>query len=115
VRRNGGDTDPVMVQTGRDHDNSSVSLTLADQPSVVSISQESIPNSDSTAVQDSDSDIVSFYTAKSFAEPGMENESLSAPAPGILLSVRPPSVPPDFPGASESTMPMHASSSVETV
>jgi hypothetical protein len=105
-----------MVQmSGRDHDNSSVSLTLADQPSVVSISVKSIPNSDSTAVHDSDSDMVSFYTAKSFAEPGMENESLSAPPPGIPLSVRSPSVLPDFPGAAESTMPVHASSGVETV
>jgi hypothetical protein len=35
VRRNGG---PNMVQAGRDKDHSSVSLTLTDQPSVLSIS-----------------------------------------------------------------------------
>jgi hypothetical protein len=58
---------------------------------------ESIPNSDCTTLQDSDSDIVSFYTDKSFADFGMKNESLSAWALGILLSVRPPSVPSDFP------------------
>lgn len=114
--RNSGDvTGPIMVQTGRDRDNSSDSLTLRDQPSGLSISTETIPNSDSTTVQDSDSDIVSFYTAKSSDEPGMQDESHSAPPSGIPLSVRPPSVPHDFPGASELAIPVHASSSVETV
>ena len=115
MKRNGGVTDPVMVQTGRDRDNSSVSLTLTDQPSVLSNSLESIPNSDSTAVQDSHSDIVSFYTAKSFDEPGMQDECQSTPPAGIPLTVPPASVPPHLPGASESTMPVHASSGVETV
>ena len=118
VKRNGGVTDPIMVQTGRDRDNSSVSLTLTDRPSVPSISMESIPNSDSTAVQDSHSDTVSFYTAKSFdgSEPGgMHDECQSAPQAGILSTVRPASVPPHFPGASEPTMPVHASSGIETV
>jgi len=105
-----------MVQTGRDRDNSSVSLTLTDQPSVLSISIESIPISDSTTVQDSHSDTVSFYTAKSFDESGgMQDECQSAPPAGILSTPRPASVPPHSPGASESTMPVHASSSVETV
>jgi hypothetical protein len=106
-----------MVQTLQDGDNSSVSLTLTDQPSVLSVSMESIRNSGSTTVQDSHSDTVSFYTAKSFDEPGMQDECQSAPPPpGILLTVRPASVPPHSPGASESTMPVHASSAgVETV
>lgn len=115
MRNGGGVTGPIMVQTGQDGDNSSASLTLRDQLSVLSISIESIPNSDSTTVQDSDSDIVSFYTAKSFDEPGMQGESQSTPPPRIPLSARPPSIPPDFPGASESMIPVHASSSVETV
>jgi hypothetical protein len=119
-KRNGGVTDPIMVQTaGRDRDDSSLSLTLTDQPSVLSISMESIPNSDSTAVQDSHSDTTSFYTAKSFDEPtGIlqdESQSLAALPAGILSTVHPASVPPHSPGASESTMPVHASSGVETV
>jgi hypothetical protein len=114
VKRNGGVTDPIKVKTGRGRDNSSVSLTLTDQPSVLSISIGSIPISDSTAVQDSRSDTVSFYTAKSFDEPGMQDECQSAPPAGILSTVRPASVPPHSPGASESTMPVHASG-VETV
>jgi hypothetical protein len=156
-----------MVQMGRDKDNSSFSLTLTDRPSVLSISMESIRDSDSTTVQDSDSDTVSFYTAKSFDEPGMEHQCQCqlAPPPGLLPTVRPVSVPsapppvflpivrpasvpsaplqaflstfrpvsvpslppetpptvrptsvlPHSPDASESTMPVHASSSVETV
>jgi hypothetical protein len=115
VKRNGGVTGPIMVQTGRDRDNLSVSLTVTDRPSVLSISIESIPISGSTAVQDSDSDTVSFYTAKSFVEPGMQDECQSAPPAGILSTVRPVSAPPHSPGASESTMPVHASFSVETV
>jgi hypothetical protein len=151
VRRNDGvmNPNPIMVQTGRDKDNSSVSLTLTDQHSVLSISMGSIRNSDSTTVQDSHSDTVSFYTAKSFDEPGMEHQCQLAPPPGLLPTVRPVSVPsapqpvflpiirpasvpsaplqaflstfppasvsPHFSDASKSTMPVHASSSVETV
>jgi hypothetical protein len=121
VKRNGGGTGPIMVQTGRDKDSLSISgsLTLTDQPSVRSISTENIRNSDSTTVQDSHSDAVSFYTAKSFDEPasGMQDEcqSESAPPPGIPFTVSPASGPPHFSDASGSTMPVHASSSVETV
>jgi hypothetical protein len=93
VKRNGGVTNPIMVQMGRDKDISSVSLTLTDQPSVLSISMESIRNSDSTTVQDSHSGTVSFYTAKSLDEPGMEHQCQLAPPPGLLPTVRPVSVP----------------------
>ncbi len=110
MERNGGVTD-------RDKDSLSISLTLTDQPSVLSISMESIRNSDSTTVQYSHSDAVSFHTAKSFDEPasGMQGECQSAPPPGIPLTVRPASDPLHFSDASGSTMPVYASSSVETV
>ena len=151
-----------MLQTGRVKDNSSVSLTLTN------ISIERTLEQDSMSLQDSDSDTVSFHTAKSFGEPGMEQQRRQlAPPPGLLPIVRPVSVPlspppvylpigrpasapsaplqaflstlspvsvssttppeipptlrpasvlPHFPGASGSTMPVHAaSSSVETV
>ena len=110
-----------MVQMGResrDKDNSNGSLTLTDQPSVLSISMETVRNSDSTTVQDSHWDTVSFdsfYTAKSFDELEMQDKCQSSPPPGILLTVRPASVPPHFPGGPESMMPVHASRSVETV
>lgn len=105
-----------MVQTGRDKDNLGVSPTVTDQLSILSISVESIRNSNSTTVQDSYSDAVSFYTAKSFDEPGMEQDEcqLSPPA-GIPLTAPPAFVLPHFSGASGLTMPVHASSSVETV
>ncbi len=120
MKRNGDVAGPIMIQMGRDRDNSSVSLTLTNQLSVLSISMESAFNPDSTTVQDSDSDIVSFYTAKSSDEPGMQDECQLVPPPAILssvrpASVRPASVPPQSPDASESTMPVHASCSVETV
>jgi hypothetical protein len=157
-----------MIQTGQDKDNSGISLTLTDHPSILSISMDSIRNSDSTTVPDSDSGTVSFYTAKSFDEPGMERQCQLAPplAPGLLPTVRPVSVPsapppvflptarpgsvpsaplqaflsnfrpvslpsapppeitptvrpatvpPHFPDAFELTMPVHASSNIETV
>ena len=114
---NGGVTDPirVMFQTGQEKDNSSVSLTLTDQPSVLSVSMESIRNSDSTTVQDSHSDSVSFYTAKSFDEPGIQDECQSSPPPGILFTAPLASIPPHVHGVPESKMPVHASPSVETV
>jgi hypothetical protein len=103
-------------------------------------------------LEDSDSDTMSFYTAKSFYEPGMEHECQLLPPPGLPPTVRPvsvPSVPPPvflptfrptsmplapppgipptgptlhptsfvshFPDPTKSTMPVHASSNVETV
>ena len=120
AKGNGGATGPirVTVQTDREKDDSSISLTLTDQASVLSISMESTRNSDSTTVQDShsDTDAVSFYTAKSFDESGMQYERQLTPPPGItLLTVPRASVPPHFPGAPESMMPTHASPNVETV
>jgi hypothetical protein len=117
VKRNVGGTIPirVMVQMDLDKDNSSVSLTLTDQPSVLSSSMKSIRNSDSTTVQDSHSYAVSFYTAKSFDEPGAQDECQSSPPPGTPLTAPPGSVPPHFSYASGSTMPVNSSSSVETV
>ena len=117
MKRNGGLTVPirVMVQTGRDKDNSSVSLTLTDQPSVLSVSVESIRNSNSTIVQDSHSDSVSFYTAKSFDESGMQDECQSSTLPGIPLITRLASVLLHFSDTSGSTMPVNACSGVETV
>jgi hypothetical protein len=94
----------------------------------------SIRNPDSTTMQDSDSDTMSFYTAKSFDESAMEHQCQLAPPPlaGLLPTVRPASVPsapppeisptlhpasvlPHLSNASESTTPVHASSNVETV
>ena len=115
MKRNGGVTNPIMVQKGRNRDNSSISLTLTDQLSVLSISIESIPNSDSTAVQDSHSDTVSFYTAENFDEPGAQDDCQSSLTVGILSTVRPASAPSHSTSATESTMPVHASSGVETV
>ena len=117
VKRNDGVTGPIMVQPGRDRDSLSTTLTLTDQPSVLSISTDSLRNSDPTAVQDSHSDIVSFYSAKSFDEPASEiqDECQSAPLPGILLTARPGSDQLHFSDATGSTIPVHASSSVETV
>lgn len=147
AKRNGGVTNPTMVQIGRNKD--SLSICLSDQPSTVSISIKSTLNPDSMTLQDSDSDIVSFYTAKSFDETGTEHQcrlSLppglpptvrplsvpSIPPPAFLPTVRPASVPsapppmfpptlhtisvlPHIPDPTKSTMPVHASSSVETV
>ena len=140
VKRNGGVTNPTMVQIGRNKDSLSISLT----------DQSSTLNQDSMTLRDSDSDIVSFYTAKSFDEPGIVRKCQPAP-PGLLPTVRPVSVPsvpppaflptvrrgrpasvpsapsgilpilhpasilPHFPYPTRSTMPLHASSSVETV
>jgi hypothetical protein len=117
VKRNGGVTVPirVMVQTDRDKVDSSVSLTLTDRPSVLSISMESIHDFKSMTVQDSHSDTVSFHTAKSSDEPGMQDECQSSPPAGIPLTAPPAFVLPHFSGASGSAMPVHASSSVETV
>ena len=104
-----------MVQKGRNRDNSRISLTLTDQLSVLSISIESITISDSTAVQDSHSDTMSFYTAENFDEPREQDECQSSPPVGVLSTDRPASTPPHSPSATESTIPVHASSSVETV
>ncbi len=93
VKRNDGVPDPIMAQTGRDRDGLSLSLTLTDQPSVLSISMESTLDSNSTTVQDSHSDTVSFYTAKSFDDLWMHDECKSAPPAGILQTVRPASLP----------------------
>ena len=102
---------------------------------------------DSTTLQDSDSDIVSFYTAKSFDETRMERQCRLTSPPGLLQTVRPVSVPsvpppvflptarpasvpsalplgirtlhasvlPHFPDPTKPAVPVHASSSVETV
>jgi hypothetical protein len=149
VKRNDGATNPIMVQMGRNNDNLSISFT--DQSSTVSISMESTLIQDSMTLKDSDSDsdIVSFYTAKSSNEPGMEHQYQLAPPPGLLPTLRPVSVPsapppvylptvrpasvpsapppgilptlhpasvlPHFPEPTKSTMPVYASSSVETV
>jgi hypothetical protein len=150
VKRNGGVTNPTMVQMGRNKDSLSISLT--DQSSTLSISMESALNQGSMTLQDCDSDIVSFYTAKSFAEPRMEHQYQLSLPPGLLPTVRPVSVPsipppvflptvrpgrsasvpsapppgflatlhpasflPYFPDPTRSTMPVHASSSVETI
>ncbi len=92
-KRDGGITDPIVVQIGRDKDDLSLSLTHSDQLSVLSISMESGLNSDSTTVQDSHSDTMSFYTAKSFGDLWMHDEYKSAPPPGILQTVRLSSLP----------------------
>ncbi|KAN0105465.1 Pheromone A receptor domain containing protein [Russula decolorans] len=91
AKRNGGVANPTVVQIGRSKDSLSISLT--DQSSTLSISMESTLNQDSMTLQDYDSDIVSFYTAKSFDEPGIEHQCQLAPPPGLLLTVRPVSVP----------------------
>jgi len=54
---------------------------------------ESTLDSNSTTVQDSHSDTVSFYTAKSFDDLWMHDECKSAPPAGILQTVRPASLP----------------------
>ncbi len=113
VKRTGGVVDPIVVQIGLDKDNLSVSIS--DQSSVPSTSMESTLNQDSMTLQDSNSDTVSFYTAESSDEPGTQDERQLAPPPAILPSVRPAPVSPQFPNASESTMPVHPSCSVETV
>jgi hypothetical protein len=115
VKRNGlGSvtvTVPIMVPTGRHND----SLSLTDQSSIPSISTTSTTlNPDSATEKLSLSDTMSSYhSAKSFHE--LEMQGLSSPLAGILLTSPPASVPPHFSDASESTMPVHASSSVETV
>ena len=127
---------------------------------------ESTLNQDSVTLRDSDSDIVSFYTAKSFNDPRVEDQFQQGSLPGVVPTihlvsvppapppvflpttrpasalstppqvflptfrpvsapsattpeipptVHPASVPPHFLDAPESTMPVHASSSVETV
>jgi hypothetical protein len=85
---NGDVTVPIriMVQTARDKDNSSGSLTLIDQPSVLSIPMERIRSSNSTTVEDLHSGTVSsFCTGKSFDEPGMQDdECQSSPPPAML-------------------------------
>ena len=104
-------TVPIMVPTGRHKD----SLSLTDQSSIPSISMSSTTlNPNSSTEQDSHSDTVSFYySAKSFDESEMQGQS--CPAAGIMLTAAPASFPPNFSDASGSTMPVHASSSVETV
>ncbi|KAF8491701.1 pheromone A receptor-domain-containing protein [Russula emetica] len=104
-------TVPIKVPTGRHKD----SLSLTDQSSMLSISTtSSTPNPNSTTDQASLSETVSFYhSAKSFDD--LEMLGQSSPPAGILLTAPPTSVPPHFSDASESTMPVHASSSVETV
>ena len=107
-----------MAQTHRDNlkDTSSVSLTLTDQLSDLSIYTESIRNSDSTALQDSNSSTLSFHTAESFDEPGTHDECQSSSPAGIMFTA-PASVPPHSSQADSfgSTMPVAPYSSVETV
>ena len=160
---NGGVTKPIAVRMGRNKDNLSISRT--DQYSIQSISMESTLNPDSVTFQDSDSDTVSFYTAKSVNDPRAEHQCQQGPLPGLMPIVHPASVPsapppafmpnvrpasipstslqaflpifrpvsvpsatpPEIPptrpasvlphllDASESTMPVHASSSAEMV
>ena len=116
---------PIVVQISRPKDSLSISST--DQPSTLSISLESTPGQDSMTLQDSDppkdSYAESFYTAKSVHETGMEQHFQLAPSPGRLQTLRPVSVPsvpppvflPTARPATKTTMPVHASSSVETV
>jgi len=79
-----------------------------------SVSTASTLDPNFAAEQASLSDTVSFYySAKSFDE--LEMQGQSSPPAGILLTAPPASVPPYFSGASESTMSVHASSSVEIV
>ena len=104
-------TVPIMVPTGRRHKDS---ISLTDEPSTPSISMTSTLNPNSATEQDSHSDTTSFYhSAKSFDELGMQGQSF--PQAGMLLTAPPAFLPPNFCDASESTMPVHASSSVETV
>jgi hypothetical protein len=147
VKRNGGVTNPTMVQMGRNND--SLSIPLTDQSSTLSIPTEIALKCDSMTSKDSDSNTVSFYTAKSFDKPGKKYQCQLAAAPGLLPTVRPMSVPsvpppvflptvppasvpsapppgilptlhpgsvlPHFPDPAKLTMPVHVSSSVETV
>ncbi|KAI0271185.1 pheromone A receptor-domain-containing protein [Russula aff. rugulosa BPL654] len=90
-------TDPIVVQMSREKD--SLSISSMDRSSTLSISMEStLINQDSattTTLKDSaDSEIVSFYTAKSFEEPGIVRQSQLAPPPGLLQTVRPLPAPP---------------------
>lgn len=98
MKRNGDGTNSIMVQMGQKKDSLSiisVSLADSDQSSTMSISMGSTPNQDSITMklEDSDSDTMSFYTAKSSYEPGMEHECQLPPPRGLPLTVRPVSVP----------------------
>ena len=114
VKRNGlGSvtvTVPIRVPTGRHMD----SLSLTDRSSTPSVSSTFNPNS--ATEQASHSDTISLYhSAKSFDDSELEMQGQSSQLAGILLTAPPASVPPHFSGASESTMPVHASSIVDTV
>src|SRR6266436_3306583 len=91
MKRNGGLTNSIVVQMSRAKD--SLSISSADQSSTLSISMESTLDQDSMTLQDSDSDTVSFHTAKSFQGTGMEHHWQLAPPPGFLQTVRPVSLP----------------------
>lgn len=97
----------TVVSTIRNKD--SVSLT-----SIPSIATMSTLNPNSATEKASCPDTVSFYhSAKSFDELEMQDQSFP---PVVILPTAPPaSIPPNFSGACQSALPVHASSSVETV
>jgi hypothetical protein len=114
VKRNGlrsvAVTVPIMVPTGRHKD----SFSFTGPSSTPSISTVNNLNPNSATEQASHSDTMSlYYSAKSFDD--LEMQGKSSPPTGMPLAVPPASVPPHFSDRSESTMPVHASSSVETV
>ncbi len=93
-------------------------MTLTDEPLVLSLSMKGTDEFNSTTSNDSDSDIVSFYTAKNFDELGIRDQYKLSPLPGIhpalrsvsvpstpspvfLSTLRPVSVPPQFHDASD--------------
>jgi len=89
-----GVTKPIAVQMSREKDSLSISLTDQSSTPTLSISMEGTLNQDSVTLQDSDSDMVSVYTAKSFDEPGMVHQCQLDPPPGLLPTFRRPvSVP----------------------
>lgn len=109
VKRNGlgsvSMTVSTVVSTVRHKD----SVSLSSIPSIATTSTLN-PNS----VTENASDTVSFYhSAKSSDE--LEMQDQSSP-PAVILPISPPaSVPPNFSGACQSAMPVHASPSIETV
>ena len=83
----------TIIQESRDKD--SLSISLADHTSTLSFSMESTLNQDFVTLQDSDSDTVSFYTAKSFNDPRVEDQCQQGPLPGLgAPTINPLSVPP---------------------